>query len=76
MSFLSHSQYEVKKKKAMLYQISQVSQYRMFLVNPLHPKISMYILHSVLYTFPTVLTRGICFMIKKKKKAYLMTQPH
>ena len=26
----------------------------------LHPNISMHILHSVLYTFPEVLTRRIC----------------
>ena len=31
---------------------------------PLHPNISMPILHSVLYTFPTVLTRRICLKIK------------
>ena len=27
--------------------------------NPLHPNISMHILHTVLYTFPDVLTRRI-----------------
>ena len=32
--------------------------------NPLHPNISMHILHTVLYTFPTVLTRRICLTIK------------
>ena len=34
-------------------------------VNPLHPKISVYILHTVFYTFPKVLTRRICLTIKK-----------
>ena len=34
-------------------------------VNPLHHNISMQILHTVLYTFPKVLTRRICFPIKK-----------
>ena len=29
-------------------------------VNPLHPNISMHILHTVLYTFPKLLTRRIC----------------
>ena len=29
----------------------------MMFVNPLHPNISMLILHTVLYTFPEVLTR-------------------
>ena len=32
--------------------------------NPLHPSISMQILHTVLYTFPVVLTRRICLTIK------------
>ena len=27
---------------------------------PLHPNISMHILHTVLYTFPKMLTRRIC----------------
>ena len=30
----------------------------------LHPDISMHILHTVLYTFPKVLTRRICLTIK------------
>ena len=33
-------------------------------LDPLHPKISMHILHTVLYTFPLVLTRRICLKIK------------
>ena len=32
--------------------------------NPLHSNISMYILHTALYTFPKVLTRRICLTIK------------
>ena len=32
-------------------------------LNPLHPNISMHILHTVLYTFPKVLTRRICLII-------------
>ena len=36
----------------------------MFYLNLLHPKISMYILHTVLYTFPKELTRRICLLIK------------
>ena len=32
--------------------------------NPLHPSISMQILHTDLYTFPVVLTRRICLTIK------------
>ena len=33
--------------------------------NPLHPNISMHILHTILYTFPKVLTRRICLPIKR-----------
>ena len=33
-------------------------------INPLHPKISLYILHTALYTFPKVLTERICLPIK------------
>ena len=29
---------------------------------PLHPNISVHILHTVLYTFPKVLMRRICFI--------------
>ena len=38
--------------------------FSLILVNPLHPNISMHILHTVLYTFPKVLTRRICLPIK------------
>ena len=31
---------------------------------PLHPNISMYILHTVLYTFPEVLSERICCQVK------------
>ena len=33
-------------------------------IYPLHPNISMHILHTVLYTNPKVLTRRICLTIK------------
>ena len=36
-----------------------------FLVNPLHPNISLHILYTVLYTFPKVLTRRICLTIMR-----------
>ena len=32
--------------------------------NPLHPRFSIHILHTALYTFPKVLTRRICLPIK------------
>ena len=33
-------------------------------INPLYPNISIHILHTVLYTFPKVLTRRICLKLK------------
>ena len=33
--------------------------------NPLHPNIRIYILHTVLYTFPDVVARRICLTIKR-----------
>ena len=35
----------------------------MLLTHPSHPNISMHILHTVLYTFPMVLTRRLCVII-------------
>ena len=35
------------------------------LINPLHHKISIHIVHTGLYTFPAVLTKGICVIIKR-----------
>ena len=32
--------------------------------NSLHPNISIYFLHTVLYTFPMALTKRICLTIK------------
>ena len=34
------------------------------LFSPLHPNFTLHILHTVLYTFPNVLTRRICLTIK------------
>mgnify|MGYP006963832109 CR=1 FL=1 len=34
------------------------------MLSPLNPNISIVILHSLLFTFPLVLTRRICLMIK------------
>ena len=35
-----------------------------YCLNPLHPNISLHILHTALYTFPKVLKRRICLPIK------------
>ena len=52
-------------------QISCYFSKQYFLFNPLHPNISMHILHTVLYTFPKVLTRRICLTIKSYLKALM-----
>ena len=39
-------------------------KYGIHIIKPLHPNIRMHILHTVLYTFPKVLTRRIFLSIK------------
>ena len=36
-----------------------------YLINPLHPNISMHILYTALYTFPKVLAKRICFDVNE-----------
>ena len=48
------------KKKSADFSVRNVLHYRL---NPLHPNISMLTLHTVLWTFPRVLTRKICLTI-------------
>ena len=38
--------------------------YNFNFINPLHPNISIDVLHTVLYAFPKVLIRRICLTIK------------
>ena len=51
-----------------LFLVTQVvayyNNYLQLLLNPLLPNISMYILHTLLYKLPKVLTRRICVIIK------------
>ena len=42
----------------------QVKTVHKKLLTFLHPDISMHILHTVLYTFPMILTKRICLTIK------------
>ena len=42
-------------------------------INPLHPNISMQILHTVLYTFPEVLTRGTVFKNQELYKLVIIS---
>ena len=37
---------------------------RVLVISPLHPNISLQVLHTFLHTFPNVLTRRICLTIK------------
>ncbi|CAH3039580.1 unnamed protein product, partial [Pocillopora meandrina] len=45
-------------------------------VNPLHPNISIHILHTVLCTFTNVLTRRICLVIKRFLRFHNVTHVH
>ena len=45
----------------------------MMFVNPLQPNISMHILHTVLYTFPEVLTRGNVFKNQELYKLVIVS---
>ena len=53
-----------KKKEFMTKQLNTSCSF-FFSLNPLHPNISMHILHTALYTFPKVLTGRICLPIKR-----------
>ena len=58
--------WEVKKKKKKEFMTKQLNtSCSFFSLNPLHPNISMHILHTALYTFPKVLTGRICLPIKR-----------
>ena len=50
-------------KSSVIYYWTRLTATWNLFVNPLHPNISMHILHTVLYTFPKRLTRRICFTI-------------
>ena len=54
--------------KPEIYQITlEISRFKTenpFIVNPWHLSVSIHILHTVLQTFPWVLTRRICLTIK------------
>ena len=53
----------VRKSLKNVPQSKQPIQSGMVFFNPLHPNISLHILHTVLYTFPTELKRRICLTI-------------
>ena len=48
----------------MLWSLVDFKWKQLAKMNPLHPNISMYFLHNVLYTFSKVLRRRICLTIK------------
>ena len=54
------SQKKKKKLSVLFHSLTKWSQLCGLMVNPLHPKISMHILHTVLYTFRRVLLRRVC----------------
>ena len=54
------SQKKKKKLSVLFHSLAKWSQLFGLMVNPLHPNISMHILHTVLYTFRRVLLRRVC----------------
>ena len=55
---------ELKKEKLKFISDSVLITSKGCYFNPLHPNISMHILHTVLYIFPKMPTWGICLTIK------------
>ena len=54
----------IKKKVFNMLPATTVIKEDPHFLDPLHPNISIYFLHTVLYTFPMALTRRICLTIK------------
>ena len=52
--------------------LSNTIYYFLSIINPLHPNISMHILHTVLNTFPYVLAGRICLTIKRFFSLFLL----
>ena len=48
----------------MLYHRATEDLWQAWRFNPFPPNVIIHILHTVLYTFPRVLTRRICLLIK------------
>ena len=59
------SQLTFIKKFHLTFFLSNTIYYFWSTINPLHPNISMYILHTVLNTLPYVLAGRICLTIKR-----------
>ena len=59
--FFSQSDAKLKPKAAHILSLMVT---HVISLNPLHPNISMHILHTVLYTYRKVLTRRICLTIR------------
>ena len=53
-----------KKEGMLLGNVPYNDFQRHTTLNPFHPNISLHILHTVLYTFPKVLKRRFCLLIK------------
>ena len=56
----------MKKMKMRSYSFQDFILYfsRVLVISPLHPNISLQVLHTFLHTFPNVLMRRICLTIK------------
>ena len=52
------------KKFHWIHKKGKSTKFDLSCINPFHPKISMHILQTVLYTFHKALTRRICLTVK------------
>ena len=62
--FVKNYQTSITTSWIILSLLSSVPYLMHTVINPIHPNISMHILHTVLYTFPWVMRRRICLTIK------------
>ena len=61
--FVKNYQTSITTSWIFLSLLSSVPYLMHTVINPIHPNISMHILHTVLYTFPWVMTKRICLTI-------------
>ena len=62
--FVKNYQTSITTSWIFLSLLSSVPYLKHTVINPIHPNISMHILHTVLYTFPWVMRRRVCLTIK------------
>ena len=63
-SFINHQNHD-EHMSHLLQQFKHCQSTEIQTLNPLHPYINMHILHTILFTFPKVLTRRISLTVKR-----------